>query len=256
MRPTRRSFVRTNGALLSISALVRWLVPTFNAQSLLFPETDTASTRTVTLQRGSGLFRKPFGVSEGLAPHSMLTAAPQRFLAQDPLGCAAGDPNLYVYASNAPQVYTDPMGLKPSPQFGGPPPPPPSGPPGASGPSRSGPPPPGPRPGPNPPPNDPPKPADDRFQECMRSCLNDMFRQNLSRYGRNLGRSAVTAPIVGVGTCGLIVISEPYLAPTFLQCTGVATASTAALFWAISQGVFNIEMLSAVAGCAAGCGGW
>jgi RHS repeat-associated protein len=172
----------------------------------------------------------------------------QRFLGQDPLGCAAGDPNLYVYASNAPQVYTDPKGLKPSPQFGGSPQRP-SGPPGGRPPAGSG-------PGPNPPPNDPPKPPDDRFQECMRNCLSDMFWQNLSRYGRNLRKSAVAAPIVGVGTCGLIAIVEPYLAPTFPLCSGVATASTAALFWAISQGVFNIQMLSAVPGCAAGCGGW
>ncbi len=34
----------------------------------------------------------------------------QRFLAEDPLGFLAGDPNLYAYVSNAPTNYTDPTG--------------------------------------------------------------------------------------------------------------------------------------------------
>jgi RHS repeat-associated protein len=52
----------------------------------------------------------------------------QRFVSEDPSGFAGGL-NLFVYANNAPTVFADPLGLKPSPGFGQPPrigaPPPP-----------------------------------------------------------------------------------------------------------------------------------
>src|SRR5579884_2249523 len=57
----------------------------------------------------------------------------QRFVSEDPLG-AAGGVNIFGYAANAPTVYTDPFGLKPSPAFGQPP----AGPKGPSGPARPG----------------------------------------------------------------------------------------------------------------------
>jgi RHS repeat-associated protein len=34
-----------------------------------------------------------------------------RFVSEDPLGFAAGDPNLYAYVFNSPTTYTDPLGL-------------------------------------------------------------------------------------------------------------------------------------------------
>lgn len=37
----------------------------------------------------------------------------QRFLSEDALGLASGDPNLYAYVSNAPTNWTDPLGLGP-----------------------------------------------------------------------------------------------------------------------------------------------
>ena len=43
-----------------------------------------------------------------------------RFVSEDPLGLTGGV-NVFVYAANAPTVYTDPFGLKPSPGFGQPP---------------------------------------------------------------------------------------------------------------------------------------
>jgi RHS repeat-associated protein len=43
----------------------------------------------------------------------------QRFTTEDPLGFAAGDTNLYAYASNQPTEYIDPYGLKPQPRYGG-----------------------------------------------------------------------------------------------------------------------------------------
>ncbi len=44
----------------------------------------------------------------------------QRFISEDPLDVAGGL-NVFAYAANAPTVYTDPSGLKPSPGFGQPP---------------------------------------------------------------------------------------------------------------------------------------
>ena len=44
----------------------------------------------------------------------------QRFVSEDPLGVAGGM-NLFAYAQDAPTVYADPLGLKPSPGFGQPP---------------------------------------------------------------------------------------------------------------------------------------
>jgi RHS repeat-associated protein len=41
----------------------------------------------------------------------------QRFISEDPLG-PAGGVNLFTYAENQPIAYTDPLGLKPSPNFG------------------------------------------------------------------------------------------------------------------------------------------
>jgi RHS repeat-associated protein len=43
----------------------------------------------------------------------------QRFVSEDPIGLAAGA-NVYSYVLNQPTRYTDPLGLKPSPWFGGP----------------------------------------------------------------------------------------------------------------------------------------
>lgn len=42
----------------------------------------------------------------------------QRFVSEDPIGLAAGA-NVYSYVLNQPTRYTDPLGLKPSPWFGG-----------------------------------------------------------------------------------------------------------------------------------------
>jgi len=42
----------------------------------------------------------------------------QRFISEDPIGFMGGL-NLYSYVSNAPTGYLDPLGLKPSPRFGG-----------------------------------------------------------------------------------------------------------------------------------------
>jgi len=57
----------------------------------------------------------------------------QRFVSEDPLGLGGGV-NVFAYAANAPTVYTDPFGLKPSPGFGQPP----SGAGGAGGPGGQG----------------------------------------------------------------------------------------------------------------------
>ncbi len=35
----------------------------------------------------------------------------QRFISEDPIGFAAGDPNLYAYVGNAPTLWVDPLGL-------------------------------------------------------------------------------------------------------------------------------------------------
>jgi hypothetical protein len=35
----------------------------------------------------------------------------QRFISEDPIGFAGGDPNLYAYARNNPATYSDPLGL-------------------------------------------------------------------------------------------------------------------------------------------------
>lgn len=45
--------------------------------------------------------------------------AQQRFISEDPLGLAGGA-NIFAYAENAPTIYTDPLGLKPSAGFGRP----------------------------------------------------------------------------------------------------------------------------------------
>jgi len=42
----------------------------------------------------------------------------QRFISADPLGFSAGDANLYAYVGNAPVMFSDPLGLKPSEGFG------------------------------------------------------------------------------------------------------------------------------------------
>jgi RHS repeat-associated protein len=36
----------------------------------------------------------------------------QRFISEDPIGFAGGDPNLYAYVMNAPTRFTDPLGLR------------------------------------------------------------------------------------------------------------------------------------------------
>jgi RHS repeat-associated protein len=45
-------------------------------------------------------------------------SAGQRFISEDPLSFGGG-PNIFAYAANAPTTLVDPLGLKPSPHFGG-----------------------------------------------------------------------------------------------------------------------------------------
>ncbi|MGH9331002.1 MAG: RHS repeat-associated core domain-containing protein [Vicinamibacterales bacterium] len=42
----------------------------------------------------------------------------QRFVGEDPIGFDGADANLYAYVGNAPVIFSDPLGLKPSPNFG------------------------------------------------------------------------------------------------------------------------------------------
>lgn len=93
----------------------------------------------------------------------------------------------------------------------------------------------------------------ENFGNCVEGCLKTMLSSNFCTLKQNLKRAAVAAPLIGVGTCTFIVASEPYLAPAFVACAGLTTASTFGVITNISLGRWNIENLSSGAGCTAFC---
>src|SRR5262249_3991993 len=129
----------------------------------------------------------------------------QRFIGEDPIGFAGGAANLHGYVGNAPTIWTDPLGLKPSPGFGRPPGrgPGPNGTPGAppgSGPGRGD--------GPDgTPPQTPPNRPDD-----LPPCTSVTVQGNVGsisiqqpRPGAVQWGVTMDVPIVGV-----LIVSESY----------------------------------------------
>ncbi len=91
------------------------------------------------------------------------------------------------------------------------------------------------------------------YHNCLQSCLHDTLNCNLRQFARDIKRTAIGGPIVGVGVCGTITAFEPYLAPVFLPCAGVATVSTWAIGGALSFTSWTIGNVSSTLGCTTFC---
>jgi RHS repeat-associated protein len=91
------------------------------------------------------------------------------------------------------------------------------------------------------------------FMNCLDGCVKTMLDSNWCTLKKNLKKAVIAAPLIGVGTCTLIVVSEPYLAPAYLPCVGLTVGSTFAIMASGSIGRWNIENLSSGVGCTAFC---
>ena len=91
------------------------------------------------------------------------------------------------------------------------------------------------------------------FINCVDGCLKTMLRPDFCTLKKNLIRVAVGGPIVAVGICGLIVVSEPYLAPAFVPCVAVTTVSNWGIGGSIVIGRWNLQNLGSGVGCTTFC---
>jgi hypothetical protein len=91
------------------------------------------------------------------------------------------------------------------------------------------------------------------FMNCLDGCVKAMVDLNFCTLKKNLIRTVITGPLIGVATCTLIVVSEPYLAPAYLPCVGLTVGSTLAIMTSGSIGRWNLENLSSGVGCTTFC---
>ncbi len=61
---------------------------------------------------------------------------------------------------------------------------------------------------------------------CVTGALPGQLQANTSQLGTNLMYSFTSGPAIGVGACTAVVISEPYLAPSWPGCSLLAATST------------------------------
>ena len=91
------------------------------------------------------------------------------------------------------------------------------------------------------------------YYNCVQSCLFETLSYNTCQLKKKLKWVAISGPIIGTGVCGLIVASEPYLAPVFIPCAGLATVSTWGVGGVMSIGSWNIGNMSSTVGCTTFC---
>ena len=59
---------------------------------------------------------------------------------------------------------------------------------------------------------------------------------------------------MALGICGLVVASEPYLAPAFVPCVAATTLSNWMVGGSIVIGRWNVQNLASGVGCTTFCG--
>jgi RHS repeat-associated protein len=91
------------------------------------------------------------------------------------------------------------------------------------------------------------------FMACTEGCLKTMLTAETCELKKHLIRVAWGGPALAVGVCGVVVISEPYLAPAFVPCVAITTVSNWVVGTSIAIFGWNFNNMTSGVGCTAFC---
>jgi RHS repeat-associated protein len=89
---------------------------------------------------------------------------------------------------------------------------------------------------------------------CVTTALPGQLQANTSQLGSNLKYSFTAGPLLGVGACTAVVISEPYLAPSWPGCSVLAATSTTTIMASGSVLTWFIGNMASTVGTVYYCG--
>ncbi|MCP4377912.1 MAG: hypothetical protein GY794_17260 [bacterium] len=91
------------------------------------------------------------------------------------------------------------------------------------------------------------------MKDCIASCIRDVFKEEWEKLKSCLKIGLVAGVISGPVICGLVVVMEPYLAPTFPMCAVMVSISTTSLLIRLCIASRMIVTAVREVGCVIGC---
>jgi hypothetical protein len=88
---------------------------------------------------------------------------------------------------------------------------------------------------------------------CAQSAIGQTMAQNLSALGQDLKTSVQIGLPSGPAVCGVVVMSEPGLAPVYIPCSAAVSAGTTATLAVGSVGKWNIRNVASTLGSVGFC---